>query len=131
MIDPIREHKSFTALIAELTRETTALFRQEISLAKAELLQKLSQAGAGAAELAVGGLIVLVAIQALLAAAIIALAEALGWWQSALVVGGAALLIGAVVLIRGMANLKADHLAPTRTLASLRENRDWAKEHIR
>lgn len=131
MNEPLQPDKTFAELVAELTRETTLLFRQEIDLAKAELTEKVSRAGAGVAEVAVGGVIILVSLLALTAAAIIALAQAIGWWQSALVIGVAVLLIGTAALIRGLANLRADRLTPQRTLASLRENRDWAKEQMR
>jgi hypothetical protein len=126
-----RDQKTFTELLGELSGEAALLFRQEVALAKAELSEKLSQAGAGAAEVAAGGLIVFLGMQALAAAAVIALAAVLGWWPSALVVGAAVLLVGAAVMIRGLVNLKAERLAPNRTLAALKENRDWAKEHIR
>lgn len=130
MSEPLRE-RSIGELIAQLMRETSLLFRQEIALAKNELSEKLSQAGSGIAEVAIGAVILLLSLQALLAAAIIALAQSIGWWQSALVLGVVVLLIGTGILIRGLANLRAETLAPRRTLASLRENREWAKEQIR
>jgi len=126
-----REQKTITELIAELSGETALLFRQEIALAKTELSEKLSRAGAGAAALAVGGLIVFLGMQALVAAAVIALAAVLGWWKSALVIGVAVLLVGAALVIHGLFTLKAEHLTPSRTLAALKENSDWAKEQIR
>lgn len=131
MIDPMREQKSFSELIAELTRESTLLFRQELALVKAELSQKASLARAGAAELAAGGLIVFLAAQALLAAAIMGLADAIGWWQAALAIGGVVLLVGVAVVFRGLSNLKAERLAPRRSQASLKENGEWAKERMR
>jgi len=77
--DSPRERKTFAELIAELSGKTALLFRQEISLAKTELSEKLSQVGAGAATTAVGGLIVFLGLQALAAAAVIALAAEIGW----------------------------------------------------
>lgn len=127
----IKPDKSIAELIGELTRETSVLFRQEIALAKMEVSEKLSRAGSGVTELAIGGVFTFLALQALLAAAIIALASSIGWWQAALVLGVAVLLIGAAFLIRGLANLRARSLTPARTLASLRENRAWAREQIR
>lgn len=127
----LQPDKSIGELIGALTRETALLFRQEIALAKTEVAEKLSTAGSGVAELAIGGLITLLALQALLAAGIIALAQSIGWWQSALIIGVVVLLIGTAFLIRGLANLRARSLAPQQTIASLREGRDWAKEQIR
>lgn len=128
---PYRDEKTFTALITELTHETTTLFRQEVQLAKAELSQKVSQAGSGAAELAIGGLIAFIGLQALVAAAIIGLATAMQWWLAALIVGIIVAGIGAILVMRGITNLKARNLTPQRTINSIRDNRTWAKEHLR
>jgi predicted phage tail protein len=128
---PYRDEKTFTGLITELTRETTTLFRQEVQLAKAELSQKVTQAGSGATELAVGALIAFIGVQALVAAAIIGLATAMQWWLAALIVGIVIAGIGAIVVMRGIANLKARNLTPQRTINTLKDNRTWAKEHLR
>lgn len=123
--------RSLGSLFTELTRETATLFRQEIRLAKAELTDKAKQAGRGAAELVVGGLVVFLALQALVAAAILALALVVQPWLAALIVGIAVALIGTVALARGLANIRSDNLAPKRTIDSLRDNTRWAKEQLR
>jgi hypothetical protein len=131
MTETFRPERSIADLFSQLTRETSMLFRQEVALAKAEMSDKLSQLGAGAAGLAVGVVLVFLSLQALLAAAVIGLAVAIGWWQSALVIGVFILLIGTAILIRGLARFRAENLSPRRTLASWRENTQWAKEQLR
>ncbi len=126
--DGIKPDRSFGTLLTELSRETALLFRQEIALAKAELVEKVAQAGSGAVELVVGGIILLLSLEALLAAAIIGLAQSIGYWQSALVLGIAVLLLGTAVLMRGLAVLRAESLAPKKTIASLRETTAWARD---
>ena len=131
MIAPERGDRSFATLISELTRETATLFRQEMRLARAELGEKVGLARAGLIEVVIGGMLLLLAAQALVAAAIVALALAVQWWLAALVIGLVALAAGALVLWRGISNLRTDTLAPRRTLTTLRENTDWARGQMR
>lgn len=122
--------RPLTALFTELTRETTALFRQEIQLARMELTEKVAQAGFGLGAVAVGAAVLMVAVLALVAAAILALATVMAAWQAALLVGVALALAGALVLGRGLAALQRRSLTPQRTLAALRANAHWARERM-
>jgi hypothetical protein len=123
--------RSLGSLFSELTRETATLFRQEIRLAKTEIADKARQAGRGATELAIGGLVLFVALQALVAAIILGLATVVQPWLAALIVAVAVALIGGIVLARGLANIRSGNLAPKQTMDSLRDNTRWAKEQLR
>jgi hypothetical protein len=127
----IFQDRPLGTLINELTRETASLFRQEIRLARAEISDKARQAGRGAAEIAVGGVMLLVALGALAAAAILALAMVVKPWLAALIVAVAVALVGVVVLARGISNVRGGNLAPRRTMDSLRDSAHWAKEQLR
>jgi hypothetical protein len=128
---PPRPERSVTSLLSDLARETTRLFRQEVALAKAEILGKLGQMGTGAAELVAGGLIIYGGFLALLAAAILGLAHVLAAWLAALIVGVVAVLIGAGVVLKGRRDVEPRNLVPDRTLRSLREDAEWAREQMR
>ena len=52
-----RDDRSIGELIAELSRETTTLVRQELQLAKVEMSQKASRAGKNVGFLVVGGVV--------------------------------------------------------------------------
>ncbi|MEW5729947.1 MAG: phage holin family protein [Pseudomonadota bacterium] len=130
-MNEIHPDRSLGSLFTELTRETTTLFRQEIRLAKAEMAEKARQAGAGAAAAVAGGLLLFVAFQALVATAIIALAYVVEWWLAALIVALAVGLVGAVVLSKGLSNLRGENLRPRATIDSLRGNARWAREQLR
>lgn len=127
----ILPERSLASLFSELTRETATLFRQEIRLAKAELTDKARQAGRGAIEVAIGGLVLFVAVLTLAAAAILGLSVVVQPWLAALIVALAVGVVGAVVLARGLANIRSDNLTPRQTLDSLRDNTRWAKEQLR
>jgi hypothetical protein len=51
-------------------------------------------------------------------------------WLAALIVGTIVAIIGAVMLQKGRSNLKATNLAPQRTAASLRRDKEFAKEQV-
>lgn len=123
--------RPLSSLLNELTQATASLFRQEIRLARAELTDKARQAGRGAAEIAVGAVILLVALGALTAAAILGLALVVEPWLAALIVGVALALVGGIVLVVGLSNLRTGNLAPRRTMGTLRDNTRWAKEQLR
>jgi Flp pilus assembly protein TadB len=123
--------RPLASLISELTQETASLFRQELRLARTEFSDKARQAGRGATEIAVGGVLMLVALGALCAAAILALAMVVKPWLAALIVAVAVALIGLVVLARGISNIRTGNLAPRRTMDSLRDSTRWAKEQLR
>jgi hypothetical protein len=127
--------RSFGSLLTELTQETTTLVQQEVALAKAEMSEKISQVGSGLATLIIGGFILFAGLLKLLDAAIFGIAELLPPdltpWLAALIVGVVVAIIGAVMLQKGRSNLKSGNLAPRRTAASLRRDKEFAEEQIR
>jgi hypothetical protein len=126
-----REERTMAGLFSELTREMSSLMRHEVALAKAEMAEKAHQAKTGVSSLAVGGMVVFASIIVLLFSAVYALAQVLAPWLSALIVGVVALLIGVIMLQKGRSNLKAHNLVPQRTMETMREDKSFAKQHIR
>jgi fatty acid desaturase len=131
MIDS-KDDRSLGELFADLARESSTLLRQEVQLAKTELSQKASALGRDVASIAVGGLVAYAGLLAIIAAVIIGLAAAgLPWWAAALLVGVIVVGIGYVLIQRGLTALKREDLAPRRTIESLQEDAQWAKEQVR
>lgn len=130
-----KEDRSFGSLFAELTQETATLVQQEVALAKAEMSEKISQVGSGLATLIIGGFILFAGLLKLLDAVIFGIAELLPPdltpWLAALIVGVIVAIIGAVMLQKGLSNLKSKNLVPQRTAESLRRDTEFAKEQIR
>ncbi|HZA91797.1 MAG TPA: phage holin family protein [Gemmatimonadales bacterium] len=127
----LRDERSLGELFAELARETSTLVRQEVQLAKAELTQSASEAGRGIASLVAGGAIAYAGLLFLLLAAVLALWDAgLEPWLSALIVGLVVVAIGAFLVMRAREALKPANLAPRRTVETLKEDQEWAKEQI-
>jgi hypothetical protein len=118
------------ALLSDLAGETSTLVHQEIALFKAELGEKLTQMGVGAAALAAAGVIAFSGWLALVAAAILGLSYVVAPWLSALIIGVLVIGIAAGLALFGKSRLKADALVPHRTLNSLREDQAWIRDQI-
>jgi putative superfamily III holin-X len=125
-----RADRPLAALLSDLANETGTLVRQEIALFKAETSEKLGRLGVGAGAVAAGGLVAFSGWLALIAAAILGLANVIAAWLAALIVGVVVIAIGLGLLLFGKSRVAADALVPRRTLNSLREDEEWIREQI-
>ena len=130
LVAPARD-RGLAALFGDLTREVSRLFRLEIALAKAELADRIGQFGMGGALLVAGALVLFAGFLVLLAAAVLALALVLAPWLSALIVAAVVLLVGLVLVLKGRHDVASRNLVPHRTLRSLRQDAEWAREQMR
>jgi Flp pilus assembly protein TadB len=126
----IVQERSLGELFGELSQDVGMLVRQEAQLAKAEMQQKLSTVMTDLVALASGGIVALVGGLALTSALILLLIDPVGLrpWVAALVVGGVFGLVGWVMLQRGLKNIKRTDPTPRRTVETIKDNIQWAKE---
>ena len=124
-----REDRSIGELFSQLTHDLGVLVRQEAELAKTEMTAKVSRMGGHAASLATGGVVAFVGAQALVAALILGLAEiGIAAWLSALIVGALLAVMGFMMIQKGRARLREVNLKPRRTIETLTDDVQWAKE---
>jgi hypothetical protein len=111
-----------------LTRDLSLLARQELELAKAEMVEKGRVAAPGLGMIGGAAVAALMAAGALTACAVLALSIFLPAWLSALLVA-AALAAGAFVLFRvGKDQVdKAGAPIPEQTIDTIKEDVEWAK----
>lgn len=129
--NPAAQDRSLGELFGDLSRETSELVREEVSLAKTEISHKAAAVGKDVGFLAVGGAVAYAGLLALIATIIIGLAQAgVTWWLSALIVGLVVTAIGGFLVLRGLDNLKHTNLAPTETMDTLKEDAKWTKDQI-
>ena len=125
--------KPLMGLFSDLWRETSTLVHNEAELAKAEMSEKVSMIGTGAAEIAIAGAVAFAGFLFVLAAASGALELMIdsphAVWIAPLIVGVVVLAAGYILLKRGQSNMKARNLAPERTLQSLRDDAQLARRH--
>jgi len=122
------QRESFGELIGDLANNSAALVRDEIELAKQEMREKLDSFRAGVMTVAIGGVVLLIATLALVAAAIIGLAYYVGPGWSALIIGGLLALVGVITAVVGLGQLKRTSLKPEQTIETLQEDKEWLKE---
>lgn len=119
---PVPE-RSIGTLFRQLSRELGTLLRQESALARAELRERVGAVGTGIAALACGAALGFAGLLILLEAAVHALAAVTGSLAlSGLLVGGAAAVIGAVLLFAGRRRIRTEEMVPRRSIESLRQD---------
>lgn len=124
-----REDRSIGELFSQLTHDLGVLVRQEAELAKTEMTSKVSRLSGHAMSLATGGIVAFVGAQALVAALILGLADiGISPWLSALIVGALLTIAGFMMIQTGRARLKEVNLKPKRTIETLKDDVQWAKE---
>lgn len=134
--------RSVPQLLSDLARELTTLFRKEGQLIRAELSEKSSQLAVGVGEAAAGAICLLVALNVLAAALVVAIARigadagdpaiqdsgiGMGW--ASLIVGILLAAIGAFLVKRGTSNMS--NLTPERTVNQVSQDATLVKEQVR
>jgi uncharacterized membrane protein YqjE len=118
-------------LLKELSQQTTALVRQELDLAKAEMAEKGKRAGLGAGMFGGAGLFAVLALGALTACLIAALATGMDVWVAALIVAVAyAAVAGVLALLGKQKTREALPPAPEQAIESTKEDVQWAKTRV-
>jgi hypothetical protein len=118
-----RETQSVIALLHRLTHELAALFRQELALAAAEVTRTLRKILAASATAAAGGAVLFAGLLVLLAAAVLGLSHIMADWLAALLVGILVCVVGIAALVAGTRALP-ETLRPRRSARSLSRDKD-------
>jgi uncharacterized membrane protein len=126
------DNRSFSDLLADALNRLTTLVRTEIQLARTEISLKISKAATGiamvmgSAAFAISGLVlILLAIAAWLDNA------GLSRGFSNLIAGIIGALVSAGLAWAGLQRLRADQLAPNRTMEQLQRDAMAAKEQLK
>ncbi|HEX2248925.1 MAG TPA: phage holin family protein [Gemmatimonadales bacterium] len=125
-----QQERSIGELFGQLTQDMTLLVRQEVQLARTEMSDKLSRFTNNLVSVLTGGFVAYVGGLALVAALILAIRDLanISLAFSALIVGAILAIVGYVMLQRGLKELKRVDLAPRRTVETLKDDVQWAKE---
>ena len=128
----IRDDRSIAQLVGDSISELTKLVQNEIDLARAEVVQKVS-IGTAAAKFVVGGAILLTPGIVLVLLAVASELTALGLSQplAYLCAGLGALIIAAALMWAGMSRLSPSALKPSATLDQIRQDKAMATELMR
>jgi fatty acid desaturase len=126
------EERSLGDLFGELSQQTSTLVKKEIELARLEVTRSATTTARNAAMIAVGGVVAY-------AGAIVVLIG-LGWllaslglpvWIALVIVGGLTLAIGGFLAYRSLEAMRKAQVVPERTVETIKEDVEWAKEQTR
>ena len=116
-------------LFSRLSEQTSALIRDEMALARAELKEKGKSAGIGAGMFGGAGALGFYALGALTACFILALATFLEAWIAALIVTVIYGAIAGVLALTGKKKVQeAGPPLPEKTVDSVKEDVQWTKQ---
>jgi len=119
-------------LVKQLSEQTATLVRQEMRLAQVELQEKGKKVGIGAGMFGASGLVAFFGAATLVAATVLALATALDAWLSALIVGGALLLVAGIAALMGKKQIEqATPPAPEQAIDSVKRDVEAVKAGAR
>jgi len=120
--------QSIGELLGQLANNSAALVRDELTLARQEMTEKVNSYRSGVMTVIMGGILSGIAILTLTAAAVIGLAHLMDAGYAALIVGGVLALVGGSIALTGINRLKHTSLKPEETIKTLEENKEWLKE---
>lgn len=127
-----RSERSLGELFSDLSRELTTLVHQEIRLAQAEITANVTSAARDGAMIAAGGLLIYAAFLGLMATVAIGLTQAgLSPWLAWLVVTIVVAAVGVILIATGRTAIAERDMAPRKTIETLKDDADWAKERTR
>ncbi|MGE0800581.1 MAG: phage holin family protein [Lautropia sp.] len=116
------QHRSLSELLKGLADDLAMLVTQHIDLARQETFQSLQSARTGVMLLGVAAGVLFAGCLFLLLAAVLVLQRYFDDWLAALIVAGAALLLGLALVLIGRRKLSAQGLVPKRTIRTIRED---------
>lgn len=118
-----KEDRSLGELLGQLSQDTLTLVRQELTLAKTEMSQKLANVTKNIGMLVAGGALAYAGVLMLVASLALLLYEVfhLPGWVSALLVGAIVTGIGGALVMKGISAMRSADLTPHQTLDSLKE----------
>jgi protein-S-isoprenylcysteine O-methyltransferase Ste14 len=123
------EHGSLTSLLTGIVNDAQELFKQQLALFKTEVQEDMRKTREAATSLALGAVVALIGV-ILLCFMLVHLLHAVTdpqWplWACYGTVGGAVVVIGAVLLGLAYARFKSFNPLPDKTAAALQENLEW------
>ena len=133
------EQSNLVYLLKKLRDDTTALVRDEISLAKTEISEKVGTASRNLGYLAAGALVAYAALMLILQGLsfllreqfiVRGMTEANATLLGFLIVGVVVGLIGAVLIMKALNTFKTESLTPTKTAETLKEDKEWVQDKV-
>lgn len=123
--------RSVSDVLQDIVGNLQQIIRNEFRLARVEVKEKVERAKQPATILASGAVIGLYGLGFLLLALVYALSIVMPPWLAALLVGVVLAIAAAILVAFGRNALKQVDPIPEKTVRTMKENVQWAKEQIK
>lgn len=123
--------RSFSGLLDDIVGNVQAIIRSEVRLARAEIQEETTKAAKAAGALGSGAVLAVYAVGFLFLTCLFALQIVVRPWLAALIL---ALVIGtaaAILVNHGIKRIRQVEPRPDKTIDTIKENFEWAKNQIR
>jgi membrane protein len=123
--------RSVADVLQDIVANIQQIIHSEFRLARVELKEKADRASKPAAIMGTGAVLGLYGIGFLLLAAVYGLSLVMAPWLAALLVGGVLTIISLILVASSRSQLKQIDPVPEKTIQTVKENVQWAKEQIK
>jgi len=123
--------RSISEVLQDIVRNLQEIVRSEVRLAKTEIKEEAVKAKSPSVLLGAGAVSALYSVLFLLFTAVYALSLVVPNWAAALIVAASLAIVAAVTLRAGVKQFKQIHPTPERTVDTIKENVEWAKQQTK
>jgi uncharacterized membrane protein YqjE len=123
--------RSVPEVLQDIVGNIQEIIRSEFRLAKAEVKQEASKAAPPVKMIVAGAAIGFYALGFLLFTAVMGLATMMATWLGALIVGAVLGIVALALITTAAKRLKHVNAVPERTIETMKENVQWAKNQIK
>ena len=123
--------RSVPEILEDIASNLTQIVQAEFRLAKTELKEGAEKAAAPGATLGAGVVLAFYGLGFLLLAAVYALSLVMAAWLARLIVGAVLAVAAGILIGAGGTKLKRLNLTPDKTIRTLEEDVQWAKQQIK
>jgi uncharacterized membrane protein YqjE len=127
----VQNGRSMGEILQDIIADVQEIVRSEFRLAKAEVQQETAKVARSGIPLIVGLLLGLYALGFILLAAVHALSIVVAAWLAALIVGFVVGIVSLILINIGRNRLKGVKVVPEKTIGTVKENVQWARNQIR
>src|ERR1700734_536168 len=126
-----RTQRSVPEVLEDIASNLAQIVQAEFRLAKTELKEGAERVAVPGATLGAGVALAFYGLGFLLLAAVYALSLLMAAWLATLIVGGVLLVAAGILIWAGGMKLKRMNLSPDKTIRTLEEDVQWAKQQIK
>jgi uncharacterized membrane protein YqjE len=123
--------RSVPEILENIASNLTQMVQAEFRLAKTELKEGAAKVAGPGAALGAGVALAFYGLGFLLLAAVYALSLVMAGWLAALIVGGVLAVAAGILISAGSTKLRRVNLIPDKTIRTLAEDVQWAKQQIK